>query len=44
MVDFHLFADDTNFFFPHKKLQIMESIINHELCNIIHGYVQISYC
>ena len=34
MVDFHLFADDTNLFFSHKNLQIMESIINHKLCNI----------
>ena len=34
MVDFHLFADDTNLFFSHKNLQIMEGIINHELCNI----------
>ena len=31
--DFHLFADDTNLFFSHKNLQIMESIIN-EVCNM----------
>ena len=32
--DFHLFADDTNFFSKHKSLSSLEAIINDELINV----------
>ena len=34
LVDFHLFADDSNLFFKYKDPNILESEINRELGNV----------
>ena len=33
-LDFHLFADDANLFFRHKKIDILESNLNNELSKV----------
>ena len=33
-LDFHLFADDANFFFKHKNINILESNVNNELSKV----------
>ena len=34
VLDLHLFADDSNIFFSHKSLQVLETTINNELFKI----------
>ena len=34
LFDFHLFADDANFFYENKSLQILQNRINSELINV----------
>lgn len=34
LLDFHLFADDSNLFFKHNNLSVLQSILNRELDNI----------
>ena len=38
VLDFHLFADDSNLFFQGKNLQIMESVINAQL-STVHSWL-----
>ena len=36
VVDFILFADDTNIFFSHKDFNSLSEILNYELCKLTH--------
>ena len=36
VVDFILFADDTNIFFSHKDFNSLPEILNSELCKLTH--------
>ena len=40
LFEFHLFADDANLFYKHKKLDILQTNINKELSNIgLHDWL-----
>ena len=34
LLDFHLFADDTNLFYEHKDITLLQSNLNKELSNV----------
>jgi hypothetical protein len=43
LLDFHLFANDSNLFYSDNKLWSLEWHLNQQLINIHHGYVPTNY-